>query len=307
VETTQRKTKSGIEQRDHSSDLEMNGKAHRSHTTIVIHRLLRSPQGIVGGVILFLLVLMALTAPLIAPHDPLEMSVVDQFKSPSSEHFFGTDEFGRDVFSRVIHGAQISLRVGLLATLIAVGGGTVLGLTSGYFGRWVDSAGQKIMDTLLAFPGLLLALAIIAVLGPGLRNVLIALGIGGMPYYARLVRGQVLAIKEREFIEAARVVGARHPRIMLRHILPNTISPLIVVGSLDLGWNILAAASLSFIGLGAQPPTPEWGFMLSAGRDFMRDQWWISTFPGIAIVLAVLSFNLLGDGLRDAFDPQSRD
>ncbi len=261
----------------------------------------------VGAIILALLVLMAVTAPLIAPYDPLEMSIVDQFKPPSTDHFFGTDEFGRDVFSRVIHGAQISLRVGLMATLIAVGGGTVLGLVSGYFGRWVDSVGQKIMDTLLAFPGLLLALAIIAVLGPGLRNVLIALGIGGMPYYARLVRGQVLSIKEREFIEAAKVAGARHPRIMIRHILPNTVSPLIVVGSLDLGWNILAAASLSFIGLGAQPPTPEWGFMLSGGRDFMRDQWWISTFPGIAIVLAVLSFNLLGDGLRDAFDPQSKD
>ncbi len=290
-----------------TSALSANDKSHRSHTSIVIRRLLRSPQAVVGGVILITLVLVALAAPLIAPHDPLEMSIVDQFQAPSTQNFFGTDEFGRDVFSRVLHGAQISLRVGLMATLIAVGGGTVLGMVAGYFGRWVDSVGQKIMDTLLAFPGLLLALAIIAVLGPGLRNVLIALGIGGMPYYARLVRGQVLSIKEREFIEAARVVGARHPRIMLRHILPNTVSPLIVVGSLDLGWNILAAASLSFIGLGAQPPTPEWGFMLSAGRDFMRDQWWISTFPGIAIVLAVLSFNLLGDGLRDAFDPQSRD
>jgi peptide/nickel transport system permease protein len=307
VETTQKQSTRDTERRDQSSALELSGKSHRSHTSIVIRRLLRSPQGLVGGIILVLLVLMALTAPIIAPHDPLEMNIIDQFKAPSTEHFFGTDEFGRDVFSRVIHGAQVSLRVGLLATLIAVGGGTVLGLTSGYFGRWVDSIGQKIMDTLLAFPGLLLALAIIAVLGPGLRNVLIALGIGGMPYYARLVRGQVLAIKEREFIEAAIVAGARHPRIMLRHILPNTVSPLIVVGSLDLGWNILAAASLSFIGLGAQPPTPEWGFMLSGGRDFMRDQWWISTFPGIAIVFAVLSFNLLGDGLRDAFDPQSRD
>jgi peptide/nickel transport system permease protein len=304
VETTSPARSTRAEKDDRPADLVLNGKQHRSHTSIVIRRLTRSPQGIVGGVILGLLVLMALAAPLISPADPLEMVIVNQFQPPSSEHYFGTDEFGRDVFSRVIYGARVSLRVGLLATLIAVGGGTLLGLTSGYFGRWVDSIGQKIMDTLLAFPGLLLALAIIAILGPGLRNVLIALGIGGMPYYARLVRGQVLSLKEREFIEAARVVGARHPRIMIRHILPNTVSPLIVVGSLDLGWNILAAASLSFIGLGAQPPTPEWGFMLSGGRDFMRDQWWISTFPGIAIVLAVLSFNLLGDGLRDAFDPQ---
>lgn len=261
----------------------------------------------IGAVILGCLVLMALAAPLIATQDPLEMQMVEQFSPPSSQNLFGTDEFGRDVFSRVVYGARISLRVGLLATLIAVGGGTILGMTSGYFGRWIDSIGQKIMDTMLAFPGLLLALSIIAILGPGLRNVMIALGVGGMPYYARLLRGQVLSLKEREFIESARVVGARHPRIMIRHILPNTISPLIVVGSLDLGWNILAAASLSFIGLGAQPPTPEWGFMLSGGRDFMRDQWWISTFPGLAIVMAVLSFNLLGDGLRDAFDPQSRE
>lgn len=304
METTSTARATGSIRREGAVRLEENGKQHRSHTSIVIRRLSRSPQGIIGAIILGSLVLLALAAPWVAPADPLEMVVVNQFQPPSSEHFFGTDEFGRDVFARVIHGARVSLRVGLIATMIAVGGGTVLGLTSGYFGRWVDSIGQKVMDTLLAFPGLLLALAIIAILGPGLRNVLIALGIGGMPYYARLVRGQVLSLKEREFIEAARVVGARHPRIMIRHILPNTVSPLIVVGSLDLGWNILAAASLSFIGLGAQPPTPEWGFMLSGGRDFMRDQWWISTFPGIAIVLAVLSFNLLGDGLRDAFDPQ---
>jgi peptide/nickel transport system permease protein len=287
--------------------LEANGQRHRSHTSIVVQRLRRSPQAMLGGTILGVLVILALSAPIITPADPLQMSVPDQFQPPSRENLMGTDEFGRDVLTRVIYGARVSLRVGLLATLIAVGGGTILGLTSGYFGRWVDSIGQKVMDTLLAFPGLLLALAIIAVLGPGLRNVLIALGIGGIPYYARLVRGQVLSLKQREFVEAARVVGARHPRIMLRHILPNCVSPLIVVGSLDLGWNILAAASLSFIGLGAQPPTPEWGFMLSAGRDFIRDQWWIATFPGIAIVLTVLSFNLLGDGLRDAFDPQSRE
>lgn len=279
---------------------------HRSHTRIVIRQMTRSPQALIGGIVLAGLVLTALLAPWISPADPIAMNMVEQFSPPSAEHYFGTDEFGRDVFSRVLHGARVSLRVGLMATLIAVGGGTVLGMVSGYFGSWVDSIGQKIMDVMLAFPGLLLALSIIAILGPGLRNVLIALGVGGMPYYARLMRGQVLSLKEREFIESARVVGARHPRIMIRHILPNTVSPLIVVASLDLGWNILAAASLSFIGLGAQPPTAEWGFMLSGGRDFMRDQWWISTFPGLAIVLAVLSFNLLGDGLRDAFDPQSQ-
>jgi peptide/nickel transport system permease protein len=270
-------------------------------------RLRMSPHAMIGGAILATLVMLALGASAIAPANPLEMAMANQLQPPSRQHPFGTDEFGRDVLSRVIHGARISLRVGFLATTIAVGGGMLLGMTAGYFGGWVDNLGQKLIDVLLAFPSLLLALAIIAILGPGLQNVLIALGIGGMPYYARLVRGQVLSLKEREFVEAARVVGARHPRIMFRHIFPNTLSPLIIVGSLDLGWNILAAAALSFLGLGAQPPTPEWGAMLSGGRDFMRDQWWVSTFPGLAIVVTVLAFNLLGDGLRDAFDPQGID
>jgi peptide/nickel transport system permease protein len=232
------------------------------------------------------------------------MTMANQFSAPSWAHPFGTDEFGRDILSRVIYGARYSLRVGVLATLLAVGGGTLLGLIAGYFGGIVDSLSQKLIDVMLAFPGLLLALAIIAILGTGLQNVLLALGIGGIPYYARLMRGQVLSLKHREFVEAARVVGAGHPRVMLRHIFPNTLSPLIVVASLDLGANILAAAALSFIGLGAQPPTPEWGAMLSAGRDFMRDQWWIATFPGLAIVVTVLGLNLLGDGLRDALDPR---
>jgi peptide/nickel transport system permease protein len=279
----------------------------RSYTKIILLRLRMSPHAMIGGIILATLVVLALGASVIAPANPLEMAMANQLQPPSSQHPFGTDEFGRDVLSRVIHGTRISLRVGFLATTIAVGGGMLLGMTAGYFGGWVDNLGQKLIDVLLAFPSLLLALAIIAILGPGLQNVLIALGIGGMPYYARLVRGQVLSLKEREFVEAARVVGARHPRIMFRHIFPNTLSPLIIVGSLDLGWNILAAAALSFLGLGAQPPTPEWGAMLSGGRDFMRDQWWVSTFPGLAIVVTVLAFNLLGDGLRDAFDPQGAD
>ena len=276
----------------------------RSFGAIVRHRLRRSYHAISGATILLAIVLAAVFAPVVAPEDPLTMTMAAQFGAPSWEHPFGTDEFGRDILSRVIYGARYSLRVGVLATLLAVGGGTLLGLVAGYFGGIVDSLSQKLVDVMLAFPGLLLALAIIAILGTGLQNVLLALGIGGIPYYARLMRGQVLSLRHREFVEAARVVGAGHPRVMLRHIFPNTLSPLIVVGSLDLGSNILSAAALSFIGLGAQPPTPEWGAMLSAGRDFMRDQWWIATFPGLAIVVTVLGLNLLGDGLRDALDPR---
>jgi peptide/nickel transport system permease protein len=284
--------------------LQLTERKPRSFASIVRHRLRRSYHAIAGATILGIIVLAALAAPLIAPDDPLEMVVRDQFLAPSWEHPLGTDEFGRDVLTRVIYGARYSLRVGLLATLLAVGGGTLLGLVAGYFGGIVDNLCQKLIDVMLAFPGLLLALAIIAILGTGLQNVLLALGIGGIPYYARLMRGQVLSLKAREFVESARVVGAGNTRIMLRHIFPNTLSPLIVVASLDLGSNILIAASLSFIGLGAQPPTPEWGAMLSAGRDFMRDQWWIATFPGLAIVITVLGFNLIGDGLRDALDPR---
>jgi peptide/nickel transport system permease protein len=276
----------------------------RTFASIMGHRFRASYHAIAGVTILGLIVLMALAAPLIAPQDPLAMSVPDQFQPPSRQHWFGTDEFGRDILSRVIYGARISLRVGLLATLLAVGAGMVVGLVSGYFGGWVDGVTQRIIDVMLAFPGLLLALAIVAILGPGLQNVLLALGIGGIPYYARLMRGQVLSISSGEYVDAARVVGAGDTRIMLRHIFPNTLSPLIIVASLDLGFNILSAAALSFIGLGAQPPTPEWGAMLSAGRDYMRDQWWIATFPGIAIVITVLGFNLLGDGLRDILDPR---
>lgn len=279
-------------------------RKQRSYASILLARLRASPHALAGAAIFMCLVALALAAPIVAPADPLTMTMSDQFLPPSWAHPFGTDEFGRDILSRVIHGARISLRVGILATVLAVGMGTVVGLIAGYFGGWVDGVSQRIIDVMLAFPGLLLALAVIAILGPGLQNVMIALGIGGIPYYARLMRGQVLSIRSREYVEAAHVVGAGNVRIMLRHIFPNTLSPLIIVGSLDLGFNILAAASLSFIGLGAQPPTPEWGAMLSSGRDFMRDQWWISTFPGLAIVVTVLGFNLLGDGLRDVFDPR---
>lgn len=259
----------------------------------------------IGASVVLVLVLVALFARVIANDDPVMMAISNQFQAPSGAHWFGTDEFGRDVFSRVVYGSRLSLRVGLFATALAAVAGTLIGLAAGYFGGWLDIITQMVLNVMLAFPGLLLALAVIAVLGNGLENVLLALSIGGIPLYARLVRGQVLAVREREFVDAGRVCGASTSRLLLRHILPNTLSPIIVVASLDLASNILAAASLSFIGLGAQPPSPEWGAMLSGGRDYLRDQWWIATFPGIAIAITVLGFNLLGDGLRDALDPRS--
>lgn len=272
---------------------------------LIVRRLRRNHFAIIGAAIVLALVVLALLAPVLATDDPVMMAISNQFKAPSRAHWFGTDEFGRDVFSRVLYGARLSLRVGLFATGLAMIAGTLIGLAAGYFGGWLDVGIQMLLNIMLAFPGLLLALAVIAVLGNGLENVLLALSVGGIPLYARMVRGQVLSVREREFVEAGRVCGASTPRLMMRHILPNTLSPIIVVASLDLASNILAAASLSFIGLGAQPPSPEWGAMLSGGRDYLRDQWWIATFPGIAIAITVLGFNLLGDGLRDAFDPRS--
>jgi peptide/nickel transport system permease protein len=279
----------------------------RTRLQIVSARLLHSRHAVVGLTLVAFMALIALAGPLVSPADPLEMVMADQFQAPSLAHPFGTDEFGRDILSRVIHGSRLSLRVGLLATALSLIAGSLIGLTTGFYGGWIDLVGQRLVDILLSLPGLLLALAVVAILGPGLQNLLLALGIAGIPYYARLVRGQALEIKSREYVEAARVVGSSNTRVMLRHILPNTLSTLIVVASLDLAGNILAASGLSFVGLGAQPPSPEWGAMLSTGRDFMREQWWISTFPGVAIAVTVLGFNLLGDGLRDILDPRGLD
>lgn len=275
----------------------------RPGTSRTWRELMRHPSAVVGGSMIATLLLVALIGPLIAPHDPLAMDLVNRFQQPSLMHPFGTDEFGRDVFSRVIYGARISLQVGIVAVGIAGTLGCLLGLVTGYLGGWLDTAGQWVIDVLLAFPGLLLALAITAVLGPGLLNVIIAVGIGALPTYARVMRGQVLALKQEEFIVAARVTGCSTTRILFRHLFPNTLSPIIVLASLGFASAVLAGAALSFIGMGAQPPTPEWGAMLASGREYLRRQWWIATFPGLAIAFTVLGFNLLGDGLRDALDP----
>jgi peptide/nickel transport system permease protein len=261
--------------------------------------------GKVGAAIVVFLLLLAAFGAAVTPYDPIKVNTADRLQQPSLGHPFGTDEFGRDVLSRVIHGTRISLQVAAVSVVVATGLGVTLGLLSGYLRGPTDFAVQRGNEVLLAFPGLLLALAIIGGLGPGLNNVMIAVGLASTPFFVRVVRGSVLGIRERDFIMAARVLGATDVRIMGRHVAPNTVSPIVVLVSQQVGWAILAAASLSFLGLGAQPPTPEWGTMLSHGRDYMRDAWWIAAFPGLAIVVTVLGFNLLGDGLLEVLNPRS--
>lgn len=248
----------------------------------------------------------AIFAPLLAPYDPDEISS-NLRMAPSWSHPFGTDELGRDVLSRIIYGARVSLRVGLVSIGIALIGGTIIGIVSGYWGGWLDSCIMRLMDIMLAFPGFLLAIAIVAILGPSLFNVMIAVGIEAIPVYARTSRGSVLGMKEDEYMVGARAIGARDARILTRYVLPNIIAPLIVLATIGVGFAILAAAGLSYLGLGAQPPTPEWGAMLSSARSFLRDSWWMATFPGLAIMIVVLALNLFGDGLRDVLDPRQRD
>jgi len=248
----------------------------------------------------------SLAAPLLSPHDPLKMSPADQFLPPSREHPAGTDLFGRDVATRVLYGGRLSLGIGMLAVPIAAIPGTLLGLLAGYYGGVVDRLVSWLVDVMLAFPSILLALTLIAVLGTGAANVVLAVGIAGIPQYARLVRGQALSIRRRPYIRAAWTIGCTNTRILLRHILPNVLGPIIVLATLDVGWAILNASALSFLGLGVQPPTPEWGAMLNEGRGYLRAAPWVTAAPGLAIALTVLSVNLLGDALRDSLDPRQR-
>lgn len=253
------------------------------------------------GIILFY-IFIALSASWIAPHDPLHIQLDKSLISPNGEFFFGTDDKGRDILSRVIYGAQLSLLVGVVAVGIGAFIGVPIGLISGYYGGWWDTVLMRIIDVLLAFPGMLLALAIVSALGPSLFNVMIAVGIFSIPTFARLVRGSTLTVKKLEYIDAVRALGANDLRIITIHILPNVASPIIVQGTLRLATAILTAAGLSFLGMGAQPPTPEWGAMLSNGRDFIFSAPYVAIFPGMAIALLVIGFNLFGDGLRDALD-----
>jgi peptide/nickel transport system permease protein len=280
--------------------------AHRSRTRATVDTVLQNRLAVAGLIILALLVLAALVGPLIAPFGINEINVSDRLQGPTTTHWFGTDELGRDVFSRVLVGARVSLMVGFIAVGIALVVGVPIGLISGFYGGATDSWLMRMMDILFALPAILLAIAILAVLGPGIVNAMIAIGIVYTPIFARITRGSVLTIKQSVFVRAARSLGATDTRILRTHILPNVMAPIIVQASLSLAFAILAEAALSFLGLGVQPPNPAWGRMLSEGRGFFEQAPWMAIFPGLAIVVTVMAFNFVGDGLRDALDPQQR-
>jgi peptide/nickel transport system permease protein len=265
-----------------------------------------NPVSIAGLAMVIAIIAIALAAPIIAPHHPPEIDGKHRLVGPSADFLFGTDDSGRDIFSRVVYGARYSLLAAAVVLSLAATFGTLVGLIAGYAGGTVDEVLMRLTDMFLAFPALVLAMGVSAALGASLTNAMIAIAIVWWPWYARLIRGQALRLKHEAFVEAARASGASGAQIIRRHILPNCLTPIIVQMSLDVGYAILTTASLSFIGLGAQPPTPEWGAMIAIGKDFILDQWWFATFPGLAIFLAVMAFNLLGDGLQEALSPALR-
>lgn len=266
----------------------------------------RNWTGMIGAILLLLLVLSAIFAPYLTSFDPLKTSFPDRLQSPSTTHLLGTDALGRDLLTRLLYGARISLRAGFLVVLISASLGILLGVVAGFYRRWVDTVIMRFVDLWMSMPGILLAMVFIFTLGPSLTNVVIGVGLAGVPDYTRLVRGSVLSARELQYVDAARVLGARDSTIMFRHILPNVIAPILVLATLGVGSAILGVAGLSFLGVGAQPPTPEWGVIISDGRDKLRTAWWISTFAGVAIMISVLAINLLGDALRDILDPRLR-
>ncbi|MBQ3402802.1 MAG: ABC transporter permease [Synergistaceae bacterium] len=279
-------------------------RKRRSPFVDVLLRLSKSPLAMFGLAIIFVLVFCAIFAEVISPYSPIKQDLMHMFETPSASHWLGTDEFGRDILSRLIYGARVSLQVGFIAVGIALITGGMLGAVSGYYSGRLDNCIMRVMDVLLSIPQTLLAIAIVAALGPSLMNLMIAVGISAVPTYARIVRGSVLSIRSMEFIEAARAAGSSDLRIILRHIIPNSMAPIIVQSTLGVASAILNAAGLSFIGLGIQPPNPEWGAMLSGGRQYIRDYPHMTLYPGLAIMLTILALNFLGDGLRDALDPK---
>lgn len=278
----------------------------QGQSAIVVRQLRRNRTALAGAIILALEIMLAVGAPVFARYDPIEQDYSVALQGPTHAHLFGTDDVGRDLLSRVMYGARISLSVGLIAVGIGSSIGVILGVVAGFYGGVIDTLLLRFMDVLLAFPGILLALAVVAVLGPGLYNVMIAVGFGGIPAYTRLARASTLSVRERDYVLAARAIGCPNRRIMGRYILPNVIPPVIVLATLGIAGAILTAAGLSFIGVGAQPPSPEWGAMLSLGRQYLQRAWWVTVFPGLAIMLTVLSVNMVGDALRDALDPKLR-
>lgn len=259
-----------------------------------------------GLVVIAIYLIVAFLGPFFVPFDPYQLDLPNTLKAPSVEHFFGTDEFGRDIFSRIIMGARISLFVGVATVVISFVLGTLLGATAGYCGGKTDSIIMRIMDIKLSFPDILLAIVVVTILGPGLQNVVIAVGVQSTPMFARMIRSTVLSVKESDYVLAARGLGANNMRILFKHVLPNCMAPMIVLGTLRIGTAIITASGLSFLGLGAQPPIPEWGAMLASGRNYLRAASWVSTIPGLAIMMVVFGFNVLGDGLRDAMDPRMK-
>lgn len=275
-----------------------------SETRRALRLFLRHRGGVIGSVIVLLFTGIAIFADVLSPYDPLAQDLVRRLEPPSAAHWLGTDDFGRDVLSRVLHGSRVSLRLGLVAVAVALLFGGTLGLLAGYYGGWFDLIVMRVMDLMLAFPSILMAIVVVAILGPSLTNAMIAVGIMAVPQYARIVRASVLSVRGLEYVQASRALGAADPRILVRAILPNVAGPIIVTASLGLATAILDAAGLSFLGLGAQPPTPEWGSMLSQGRELILVAPWVLTAPGVAVFLAVLGFNLVGDALRDLLDPR---
>ena len=280
------------------------GRRHRSLWGDAMRRLRQNPGSMIGLALLIIIATMAILAPWVTRYDPIEIVASERLKPPSVQYWMGTDAFGRDIYTRIVYGGRISLQVGIISVSIAATMGVTGGLLAGYFGGWTDSFIMRLADITLAFPGILLALVVIAILGPSLFNAMIAVGIAAAPTYARVTRGLVLKTKATTYVEAAVAVGSPPSRVIMRHILPNILGSLIVVATLGVAGAIIAGAALSFLGLGARPPTPEWGLILSEGRSYLRHASWITTFPGLAIMLTVLSINLLGDGLRDALEPR---
>ncbi|WP_226682429.1 ABC transporter permease [Sutcliffiella horikoshii] len=269
-------------------------------------KLAKNKAAMAGAFIIIFVILMGIFAPLLATHDPNTTNVMNKLKPPSAENYLGTDDLGRDIFSRLLFGARISLGIGFVSTILGAIVGVSLGIVSGYYGRWVDSLIMRICDVLLAFPGILLALAIVSVLGASTQNVIIAVAFYAVPSFARIVRGSTLSVGKLEYIDAIKAMGAKDFRIIFKHILPNIMSPIIVQATLYIASAIITASALSFLGMGTRPPTPEWGAMLSQGRSYIAQAPHITLFPGLVILLVVIGFNLMGDGLRDALDPKAK-
>ncbi|SEC43494.1 peptide/nickel transport system permease protein [Paenibacillus sp. GP183] len=269
------------------------------------YKLKKNPMTLIGLTVLGIIILLSLAAPLITSYDPNKINVIERFQSPTGKHWFGTDEVGRDIFTRILYGSRLSLGIGIVIVVAAGLVGIVFGTISGFFGGKVDQVIMRIMDMILAFPTLILAMAFAAALGPNLQNAMIAIAIVKIPVYVRLARGETLSLREKLFVKAAIIFRIKSWRIIARHIIPNVISPIIIQVTLDIGDAILLVATLGFLGLGAQPPTPEWGAMISTGWKYLLDYWWYPTFPGLALFLASGALNLIGDGIRDILDPKS--